>query len=135
MKGRILMPWEYLIVWVLLAGAAVANGLLREFTYGRRLGELRSHQISSVLAMVLFGLIIAAAGHVRPLASLSQAVRVGTAWIVMTVAFEFGFGHYGAGHSWKRLWADYNLCRGRLWLLVLLWIGAAPALVFWWNRG
>ncbi|SHG25178.1 hypothetical protein SAMN02745206_03551 [Desulfacinum infernum DSM 9756] len=129
------MPWEYLIVWLLLAAAAVGNGLLRECTYGRRLGELRSHQISSVLAVVFFGLIIAAAGHLRPLASLSQAVRVGIVWVGMTVAFEFGFGHYVAGHSWRSLWADYHIFRGRLWLLVLLWIGAAPALVFWWNRG
>ena len=40
----------------------------------------------------------------------------------MTVAFEFGFGHFVAGHSWQRLLGDYNLLEGRVWLLFLLWI-------------
>ncbi|SMC21952.1 hypothetical protein SAMN02746041_01328 [Desulfacinum hydrothermale DSM 13146] len=127
------MPWEYLIVWLVLAVVAVGNGLIRELTYGRRLGELRAHQISSVLAIVFFSLVIAAAHHVRPLASFSQAVRVGIVWVVMTVAFELGFGHYVAGHSWRRLLADYHVLRGRLWPLVLLWIGAAPAFIYLWH--
>jgi len=42
------------------------------------------------------------------------------------VLFEFGFGHWVAGHSWRRLLADYKLLAGRLWALVLVWIGIAP---------
>jgi hypothetical protein len=44
----------------------------------------------------------------------------------MTVAFEFGFGHYVAGHSWSLLLADYNLLAGRVWSLFLIWITIVP---------
>ncbi|MEW6447103.1 MAG: hypothetical protein AB1426_03305, partial [Bacillota bacterium] len=51
---------------------------------------------------------------------------IGLIWLVLTVAFEFGFGHFVMGHSWSRLLHDYNLLKGRLWVLVLLWVAIAP---------
>ena len=44
----------------------------------------------------------------------------GIMWVALTVAFEFLAGHYVFGNSWKRLTADYNVFRGRIWILVLL---------------
>jgi glyoxylase-like metal-dependent hydrolase (beta-lactamase superfamily II) len=46
----------------------------------------------------------------------------------LTVAFEFGFGHFIAGKSWDDLRADYDVFRGRLWVLVLLTTTVAPYL-------
>ncbi|MDX1489006.1 MAG: hypothetical protein R3268_12435, partial [Acidiferrobacterales bacterium] len=51
-------------------------------------------------------------------------------WLVLTVAFEFGFGHYIAGHSWERLFADYNIMQGRVWSLFLVWMLILPFVVF-----
>jgi hypothetical protein len=34
------------------------------------------------------------------------------------------------GHPWKRLFHDYNLLRGRLWVLILIWTGVAPYVFF-----
>jgi hypothetical protein len=53
----------------------------------------------------------------------------------MTIAFEFGFGHYVAGHSWSRLLADYNLANGRVWSLFLAWIAVLPYLTWRIGRG
>jgi hypothetical protein len=61
--------------------------------------------------------------------STAQALGVGALWLGLTVAFEFLFGHYVAGHSWARLVQDYDLLSGRLWPLVLLWVAAAPYLL------
>jgi hypothetical protein len=63
-----------------------------------------------------------------PLTSTADAVRVGALWVVMTVGFEFGFGHYVDGAPWSALLADYDLTRGNLWILVLMTMGAAPVL-------
>jgi len=41
-------------------------------------------------------------------------ITIGLVWLAMTVAFEFLFGDYVAGHSWDRLLHDYNLFAGRL---------------------
>jgi apolipoprotein N-acyltransferase len=51
----------------------------------------------------------------------------------MTVIFEFGFGHYVAGHSWSHLLADYNLLAGRVWFLFLIWIALLPYVI--WRLG
>jgi hypothetical protein len=59
-----------------------------------------------------------------------RALAMGVTWLVLTVAFEFLFGHYVAHHSWSRLLHDYNIVEGRIWLLVLVWITFAP-LVFY----
>lgn len=59
---------------------------------------------------------------------MSQAWLVGAIWLAATVAFEFGFGHYVVGHSWNKLLRDYNFMKGRLWLLVLIWILIMPPL-------
>ena len=54
---------------------------------------------------------------------------LGVAWTVLTVAFEFLFGHFVMGHPWSRLLHDYNLLAGRFWLLVLLTTLLAPVLL------
>jgi hypothetical protein len=49
--------------------------------------------------------------------------------VLLTVAFEFGFGHWVDGKTWAELLENYDLTSGHLFALVLLWVGAGPALV------
>jgi hypothetical protein len=123
------MILRYFSVWVLLAVVAVANGTIRQFTYGRIVAELTAHQISTVTAILFSGLVVWAANRLWPIQSVSQAWKIGLSWLIMTLCFEFGFGHYVAGHSWARLLADYDLLDGRIWPLFLLWITILPALI------
>lgn len=58
--------------------------------------------------------------------SKTQAWTIGVMWLVMTAVFEFGFGHFIAGHPWNALLHDYNLLVGRIWMLVLLWLTIGP---------
>lgn len=51
---------------------------------------------------------------------------IGIFWVVITIIFEFVFGHFVMGHPWVKLFADYNLLNGRLWVLVLINNIAAP---------
>jgi hypothetical protein len=60
---------------------------------------------------------------------MRAAIAVGGTWLVLTILFEFGFGHYVDGKSWSELLADYDLTDGRVWTLVLLWIAAGPAVI------
>ena len=121
---------KYLLAWLLLAVIAIANGIIRQATYGRLLPELAAHQVSTVTAIAATGLAVWRVHRARPIASSAEAWAIGAAWLVMTVLFEFGFGHYVAGHSWPKLLADYNLLEGRLWSLFLAWILVLPVVVF-----
>lgn len=117
---------KYTIAWLPMVVIAIVNGAMREAGYKKFLGELRAHQVSTVTGIALFGLYIWALSLWWKIESPAQAVTIGLIWLVLTVAFEFGFGHFVMGHSWSRLLHDYNLLKGRLWVLVLLWVAIAP---------
>ena len=121
---------RYMLVWLLLAMVAIANGIVRQSTYGKIVPELAAHQISTVTAILASGLVVWFVNRVWPIESASQALLIGACWLVMTVVFEFGFGHYVAGHSWARLVADYNLVAGRVWSLFLIWVTVMPYVIF-----
>jgi hypothetical protein len=107
----------------------IANGTLRELGYKDRVGERTAHQISTGSAIALFAGYFELLARLRPLTSTREALRVGAAWLALTIAFEFGFGRGVAHTSWDDLLADYDVRKGRLWPLVLAWIALGPALL------
>ena len=119
-----------LAVWCLLLVLAVANGGLRDTWLSPALGDTAGRAISSVLLSLL--ILIATWLTIRWIGptTAGQAVAVGAVWVALTLAFEFGAGHYGFRKSWAELLADYDLRRGRIWVLVLLTTFVAPLLTF-----
>lgn len=124
---------RYLAFWLILAVVAIANGVLRQAGYGRYLSELAAHQLSTVTGILLTGGVVWILNRIWPIGSAREAWVIGASWFVMTVIFEFGFGHYVAGHSWSHLLADYNLLAGRVWFLFLIWIALLPYVI--WRLG
>ena len=124
------MVAKYLLVWVLLAVVAVTNGIIREATYAKVVSELTAHQVSTVTAILACSISVWIVNRLWPIQSTSQAWTIGISWLVLTVAFEFGFGHFVAGHSWNRLIADYNLLEGRVWSLFLFWLLIMPFVIY-----
>jgi hypothetical protein len=122
--------WKYVLAWFPMVAIAIANGALRESWYGQHLSELTAHQLSTLTAVILFGFYIWFVVQFWPPTSKAQAIAIGLLWLVMTIAFEFLFGHFVAGHTWERLPHDYNLLAGRVWPLVLVWVAVAPYLFF-----
>jgi hypothetical protein len=118
------------LTWVLMIPVAILNGIFRESVIRPRVGELRAHQLSVVtgstgfLALV-FALWRGEAGRIDD----RDLLRMGAAWVVATILFEFGFGHYLRRVSWEALLHDYNVKAGRLWVVVLLVILFSPLLV------
>ncbi len=117
---------KYGLVWFLLAVVAIANGVVRQSTYGKSMSELAAHQISTFTAIVATGAVVWLIDRIWPIATAAQAFAIGVIWLAATVVFEFGFGHYVAGHSWQKLLADYNVLNGRVWALFLVWIAILP---------
>lgn len=122
--------FKYVLAWLPLLIIAVLNGALRQGVYGRFMSELHAHQLSTLLGVILFGFYIRLLmDYWRP-DSARQALQIGMLWLGLTVAFEFVFMHYVAGHSWRSLLHDYNIFAGRVWVVVLLWITFAPYLFY-----
>ena len=116
----------YAVSWIGMVVLAILNGAVREKIYGPFMQELSAHQLSTFIALVIFGLYIWALTGIYPIESSIQAVLIGGMWVIMTILFEFIFGHFVMRHPWSKLFHDYNLLKGRVWLLVLIWTAIAP---------
>jgi len=107
------------LAWFAFLLIAFTSGALREWLLTPEFGEHRAHQIGTVFVCILISaVIVAAIRHLRP--TPGQALGIGTAWMLMTMAFEFGVFHFIVGHPMSVLLADYNLAAGRWWPLVPL---------------
>ncbi len=118
--------YKYVLAWVPMVPIAIANALLRERVFAARLGELRAHQASTASCVLLFAVYIWVVTRICRPESTGQAFATGLLWLGLTVAFEFLFGRYMMGHPWGRLFHDYNVLEGRVWVVVLAWITLAP---------
>ncbi len=124
------MILKYFLAWLPMVPIAILNGAARDFLYGKKMTELRAHQVSTVLGATLLGVYIwVVILYLRP-GSAGQAIGAGLLWLVLTVAFEFIFGRFVLGHSWAKLFEDYNIFAGRLWAPLLVWITLAPYLLY-----
>jgi len=118
--------WKYICAWVPMVPIAIGNAAIRENLFAGRFSELQAHQMSTFTGVLLFGIYIGVLIRFMKPGSSGQAWTVGFIWLGMTVAFEFLFGHYVIGHPWRVLFQDYNICAGRVWIVILIWITAAP---------
>lgn len=113
---------------------AILNGGFRDLVYKARIGELAAHQVSTLTLMVLFSIYFRFLAKRRPILSVDQTWVIGGMWLVMTLAFEFGFGHFVAGDSWGQLLQAYNLLDGQVWVLIPLWVLIGPYVFFRWEQ-
>ena len=115
-------------VWGLLLVLAVLNGGVRDTWLTPRLGDIAGRALSSVLLSLL--ILLATWLTIRWIGPRTggQALGLGALWLLLTLAFEFGAGRYAFGKSWSDLLADYDLSRGRIWILVLVVTLLAPGL-------
>ncbi len=120
---------RWIAAWPGGAAIGVANGVIRQATYAKRLGEIPAHQVSVATAITAFALYYAWLERRWPIRDRAEALQIGGCWLALTVAFEFTFGRRVAKLSWQELFADYDLTAGRTWPLVLAWLALGPEIV------
>lgn len=121
--------FNYLLAWIGLAVIMILNGIMRGL-YQPFMSELMAHQISTITGIVLVFLVTWFMNKNGPIPSNTKSLYIGVSWLIMTILFEFIFGHYVIGHPWNRLFHDYNLLEGRIWSLFLVAITIMPYTVF-----
>jgi len=117
-------------IWLGLVIAAILNASVRNALITPKWGEQAGHVASTVS---FIGIIFLAAylflSNLKSAYSTTDLLLVGLMWLVLTIVFEFSFGRFVMGHPWRRLLADYNILKGRVWLLVLVATFTAPLAV------
>ena len=96
------MVFNYVLSWFILMLIAILNGSLRTFGYGRFMPEIRAHQLSTLIGIILIGFAICILNFIWPIQSAKQAILIGLIWLGMTIVFEFIFGHFVMKNPWKK---------------------------------
>lgn len=122
--------WKYILAWFPMIIIAIVNGLFREKFLANRFNELQAHQISTMSMIILFGIYVWVLFKIWFPTSVNQVIIIGLIWLLLTIIFEFLFGHYVAGHSWDKLLNDYNILKGRVWIFALIWISIVPYIIY-----
>lgn len=114
--------------WLVIMPAMFVNGALRELVLKRFILPDIADAISVLLAMAL---VVGITRYtLRGIAGkpTRTLVRASATLVVLTVAFEFLFGHYVSGDSWTSLTENYEIWNGRLWPLVVATLAFVPFL-------
>ena len=115
--------------WFLFMILAIINAGIRNGVYKPIIGDLRAHQLSTI---IFIAMIIIVTYLILRFSNLKltdkESFIIGTVWLLLTICFEFLAGHYAFGNSWEKLLADYNILEGRIWSLVLVTTFLAPYL-------
>lgn len=79
-------------VWLIIAGAETMHGTLRTIFLAPRLGDFRARQIGVLTGSLL--ILAVAYVFVRWIGARTRGslIAVGLVWLILTLAFEFGFG-------------------------------------------
>jgi hypothetical protein len=128
------LKWRYVTGWLPLVLIAIVNGTLRQLLFQQSLGEHHAHQLSTAIGIVLFAVYIWWVIRRWNPASLAETITIGVLWVLLTIVFEFGMGRFILNRDWSVLLHDYNILEGRVWVLVLIWVGVAPTIFFTLHR-
>ena len=110
-----------ILTWVLFIPVAIINGIFRERLYRDMVGELAAHQISTaILSIAFIAVAYSMVGNIVSEADTFKLFAIGALWVIMTIVFEFGFGHYVDQVTLDKLLNDYNILKGRIWLIFLI---------------
>ncbi|MCF6354009.1 MAG: hypothetical protein L3J26_02730 [Candidatus Polarisedimenticolaceae bacterium] len=113
-------------IWFVIVLAAIMNGMLREKILVPIIGSNLALPLSGVsLAIIVF----VASLIFIPFIGASEAkvyIAIGLFWVVLTLLFEFIFGHFVAGKPWKDVMQVFNVKKGDLFLVVLCVTAISP---------
>ena len=115
-----------LVVWLLMLLAASANGAVRDSLLIPIMGDFAGRALSTLmLSIIVVFLTWLTIRWIDPRGRRDTWI-IGGLWVVLTLAFEFVGGHFLFGTQWSQLLEDYNVLRGRIWVVALVTIAVAP---------
>ena len=113
------------VLWLAILVLAILNGILREKALIPAMGSFGAFIASGALlsACILAVALVGAPWYGR--LPSARWLRVGLFWLLLTLAFEFGFG-FMQNKTWSELLEAYAFSGGNIWPLVLVVTLAAP---------
>lgn len=113
-------------LWLLMVVVAVLNGILRDAVLAPVIGAGAALPLSGITLSLLVWLV--AYGGVGWVAATRSGVyrAIGLFWVMLTLSFEYLFGHFVAGKSWQEINQVFDLSSGDLFVVVLVVTAVSP---------
>lgn len=118
---------QIVTLWLLLVAVAIFNAAIREKILLKIVGHWSLPLSGLTLSILIFFVTLI----VIPLFTAKSAFHywmIGGMWLILTLSFEFLFGHYVIGKSWTEIFMIFNVLQGNLMSLVLLTTFFSPYL-------
>jgi hypothetical protein len=117
-----------LAVWLILMVVESLHGVFRRLVLEPSVGDLRARQFavfsgSALILLVTYLFIVWIDARTS-----RQLTVVGLVWVLLTSLFEVGIGRVVLDYSWSRVLADFDITRGGLLGLGMVFLAAVPQL-------
>lgn len=116
MKEKILLALK---IWLFILPIAFINGIIRVAFLNLYFGERLGHILSTFLLVIAVVLVVCFFNGKIENRTNKDLMIIGILLVFFTIVFEFSLG-FSTGKTWQFMLEDYNLLKGRIWLLVLL---------------
>jgi len=113
-------------IWALFVIAAILNAAIRKHVLAPVIGQQLALPLSGILLSIFIFFITLGMVTFLEVSNLIGFWLVGAFWVLLTVTFEFVFGHYIIGESWDTLFKIFNILEGDLFVLVLFVTAVSP---------
>ena len=113
-------------IWLLIVVAAIINGMLRERLIAPIAGMETALPISAItLSAVIIIFSLMSVSFIGALVTKTY-LFIGLYWVLLTLSFEFLFGHYVVGKPWAEIMQLFNIQKGDLFIVVLFVTAFSP---------
>ena len=113
-------------IWLLIVIAAIINGVIREKLIVPMAGIETALPLSGItLSIIIFLISLVSVPFIGAMES-KTFLTIGVLWVLLTLSFEFLFGHYIVGKSWKEIMQVFNMQKGDLFIVVLFVTALSP---------
>ncbi|MBS1841540.1 MAG: hypothetical protein JSS69_12095 [Acidobacteria bacterium] len=113
-------------LWVVLMAAETLHGLWRVKVLSVWFGDEFARDVAVFTGSLIILLITLTCIDWIPARDVKTLLLVGFTWVVLTIGFELALGRFAFHLSWGEIAEDFNLLRGRLLPLGLLFLLFSP---------
>lgn len=106
-------------IWLIIVIAAIINGVIREKLMVPMVGLETALPLSGITLSIFILLISFTSVSFIGAKETKTFLAIGVLWLVLTLSFEFLFGHYVVGKPWEEIIQVFSMKKGDLFIVVL----------------
>ena len=120
---------RYLLLWIPVLALVIAAILVSDAARFRSRGRICGQGRASLVFVMLVTGYVALSIEMLAFDSLRQALLIGIAWALITVATDLLVARLTMAGRWREILSPYDPREGHYWGAALLWIAIVPPLL------